>query len=393
MDWSPIIKGVIALLAISLGAIITYRISQREMHAPLDVDRQVGLAGGGAEDPGLPAQVWAVLAAIPEVPIVVSHHGRVLLPRAQAVAWGLVNSEEITNPDALNLVNRVRNEGGVHKTEIVTTAGQVPGSGPIHLQLRASHLSPGYVLLLVTDTTEARRLAQMRQDFVADASHELKTPVGALGLLAETIADNPDNPEMVQKFAASMQAETKRLGALVQDIIALNRLESAATQEPERVNLRQIVADACQEMMPAAATAGKSVTMKLPEEARIMLRGRGDQLQTAVRNLIDNALRYGGEGAPVEVELKILREDEPETLFAQVSVADNGEGVPPELRERVFERFFRADPARARETGGTGLGLSIVKHTCVNHRGRVWVEDAPSGGALFVMELPIEEAK
>ena len=222
----------------------------------------------------------------------------------------------------------------------------------------------GLVLVLAEDQTECRRVEEVRRDFVANTSHELKTPVGALALLAETIEDAADDAEAVRRFAGRMRQEAARLTNLVQDLITLSRIQAAEPiPDPRPVELDAVVAEALDRCRMKANARG--ITLTSTGTRGLSVLGDEDLLVTALRNLLENAVAYSPERTSVVVGLE--RSDG----HVELSVADQGIGIPERDLERIFERFYRVDPARSRATGGTGLGLAIVKHVMAAHGGRV----------------------
>jgi two-component system, OmpR family, sensor histidine kinase SenX3 len=235
------------------------------------------------------------------------------------------------------------------------------------------------VLLVVRDVTEARRVDAVRRDFVANASHELKTPAASIRAGAETIARAAvDDPAVVPRFAAQLERESVRLSRIVSDLLDLSRLESGSDLADD-VALDAVVRDEAERLSDAAHDAGVTVDLEL-EPARV--RGSARDLALLVRNLLDNAIRYSAEGASVDVRLASGDEE------AIVSVADTGIGIPARDVPRIFERFYRVDRARSRETGGTGLGLAIVRHIVENHDGSIDVRSELGAGTTFEVRLP-----
>jgi two-component system sensor histidine kinase SenX3 len=233
---------------------------------------------------------------------------------------------------------------------------------------------------VVDDITERRHLEAVRTDFVANISHELKTPVGAIGLLAETLQAE-DDPEVTERLATRIQNEALRVGRTIEDLLELSRIELGQVASPEAVAVDDIVQEAVERMRPAAEQAGISVVVAaVPGE--LVIAGDRRQLTSALSNLLDNAVKYSDPGGSVEVEAAA------EGAQVVISVADHGIGIPARDIERVFERFYRVDQARSRQTGGTGLGLAIVRHVVVNHHGSVDIESRLGEGSRFVLRLP-----
>lgn len=238
-----------------------------------------------------------------------------------------------------------------------------------------------YALLFADDDSEIVRMESARRDFVANVSHELKTPVGAMGLLAEALLESADDPDTVRHFGQKVQNESARLGAMVSELIALSRLQGAE----KLPNLEVVDVDGVVEAaMSNAALPADAAEIEITTDAPSRLQVLGDEmlLTTALTNLISNAVNYSPKGSPVAVSRALRRG------LVQVSVTDHGIGIAPKHQQRVFERFFRVDKARSRETGGTGLGLAIVKHVAINHNGRIRLWSKPGTGSTFTLELP-----
>jgi two-component system, OmpR family, sensor histidine kinase SenX3 len=244
------------------------------------------------------------------------------------------------------------------------------------------------VLVLVEDRTEARRVDEVRRDVVAIVSHELKTPVGAMSLLAEALMDAADDPEAVRRFAGRMQHESERLTRLVQDVIELSRLQGHdPLQAPTIVSLDDVVGEAVDRSRLTAEARG--IVLACGGQPGLKVMGDSRQLVTALGNLVDNAVRYGPAGSRVAVSTRVVQgTGGAGGLVAEVSVTDEGPGIAEAERERIFERFYRVDSARSRDTGGTGLGLSIVKHVAAGHGGEATVWSAEGTGSTFTLRLP-----
>jgi two-component system sensor histidine kinase SenX3 len=232
----------------------------------------------------------------------------------------------------------------------------------------------------VEDVTDRHRLEAIRRDFVANVSHELKTPVGALSLLAETL-DGEEDPLVVARLAGRVAAEAERLGCIIDDLLDLSRIEANEAPRREMVPLSVIVGQAVEPLRPVAATADVSVEVdEVPRHVAVP--GDRRDLVSAVGNLVDNAIKYSERGSHVRVTVRVDGE------WVDIAVADQGVGIPARDLERVFERFYRVDRARSRSTGGTGLGLSIVRHVAANHSGTVSVESREGEGSTFILHLP-----
>jgi two-component system sensor histidine kinase SenX3 len=266
------------------------------------------------------------------------------------------------------------------------------GVNPLGVHLRAMGIGAGYIAVEAADVTESHRLARVRRDFVANVSHELKTPIGALQLLAEALLDAtepagaaaPDLSEdlvAARRFAERIQHESTRLGRLVQELLELTRLQGAEPQPPpEPVAVDWVIAEVVDRTRTSAAA--RRIDVVVDGERGLTVHGSDTQLATAVSNLVENAINYSGEDTTVRITARA--DDE----HVEIAVADQGIGIAPTDVDRIFERFYRADQARSRSTGGTGLGLAIVKHIAGNHGGRVEVSSTLGGGSTFTLRLP-----
>ena len=235
------------------------------------------------------------------------------------------------------------------------------------------------VLVLVEDRTRERRVEAIRRDFVANVSHELKTPVGALNLLAEAVAEAADDPEAVQRFSARMRTESERLTRLVQQIIELSRLQGDdPLDEVDPVSVDAIAERAIDRV--GVDAADKGIELTFAGEHGFQVLGNGEQLVVALGNLVENAVAYSPDGTEVTVSAPATNES-----MVDLVVTDQGVGIPADELDRIFERFYRVDPARARSTGGTGLGLSIVKHVAATHGGEVRVWSVEGEGSTFTL--------
>jgi Signal transduction histidine kinase len=296
------------------------------------------------------------------------------------VANGLVRNHDLVHDELRHLARQVRRDGVIREAELDLPRGPL-GRGRIMVRARVAPLGSAHVLLLVDDRTEARRVEDVRRDFVVNVSHELKTPVGGLALLAEAVLEANDDPEAVARFAHRMQVESTRLTSLVQEIVDLSRLEIAGTlHDPELVDVGAAAAEAIEQSRLVAGSRGAEIVSSLAQGAQVF--GDSDLLTTAVRNLVGNAINYSAPGSRVAVSVRAADQ------LVEIAVADQGQGIPDSEQARIFERFYRVDAARSRATGGTGLGLAIVKHICANHGGEVTVWSEPGHGSTFTMRLP-----
>ncbi|MCU1420210.1 ATP-binding protein [Mycetocola sp.] len=334
----------------------------------------------GVVTPSVPDGVSQVLDALETAGIVVDPSRNVVKASPGALALGLVRDGRIAHAEIGRLADRVRDSGEASSADIDITRGRF-SDATVHLGVRAARLGTRYVLVLAQDHTESRRLDEVRRDFIANISHELKTPIGAVGLLAEALEPAADDPVQVRKFAARLRTEASRLARLTGEIIDLSRLQAAdALHQPELVAIDQVVAAALDQNRVAAEANDVSLVFAGDRAAKVY----GDEalLVVAVHNLIANAIAYSPPRGRVGVG--VSRKDG----IVEIAVTDQGVGIPEDDRDRVFERFFRVDQARSRNTGGTGLGLSIVKHTVQNHGGEVKVWSLVGRGSTFTVRIP-----
>lgn len=238
----------------------------------------------------------------------------------------------------------------------------------------------------IDDVTDARRVAAMRRDFVANVGHELKTPLGALAVLAETIPDSLDDPAVVTSLAGRLRSEASRLGKLIDDILDLSQAEALEAHD-EPVAIAPVVAEAVDEVSRTAGASGVDIEVSpIPPDLRVA--GDDRQLRSMVSNLVENAVKYSFAREPgVRPRVDVVVRVEGDSVV--IEVIDQGIGIPEAHLDRIFERFYRVDRARSRATGGTGLGLSIVRHVARNHRGDVSVESTDGEGSTFRVTLPV----
>ena len=351
---------------------------------------------GGASPPPtrLPAGIASVLSVLSSSAVVLDSEDRVLRASSAARAFGLVKGDQLLVGELLALARQVRRDGEIREGEIEVSDHKHGGRttsfavrvAPLGAPLGTADGTGGLVLVLAEDQTESRRVEEVRRDFVANVSHELKTPVGALALLAETVEDAADDPEAVRRFAGRMRYEASRLTSLVKDLITLSRIQAAEpVPDPVPVKLDAVVAEALDRCRMKAGARG--IELAAATEGGLVVLGDEDLLVTALRNLLENAVDYSPEHTRVLVSTKRASEH-----TVEISVADQGIGIPERDRERIFERFYRVDPARSRATGGTGLGLAIVKHVTAAHGGNVTVWSKVGAGSTFTLRLPLRPA-
>ncbi len=303
--------------------------------------------------------------------------------------FGFIDGDRLAIGELQALARQVRREGKPREGEIDILTSRFNGRAT-SFAVRVAPLGfevgdGGLILVLAEDQTESRRVDEVRRDFVANISHELKTPVGALALLAETVEEAADDPEAVLRFAGRMRQEASRLTDLVQDLIMLSRIQAAEpVPDPRPVVLEDVVNEAVDRVRMRATARG--ISIDVGGESGISIMGDEDLLITALRNLLENAVAYSPDKTNVVVNTRLAN-----SWTAEVSVTDQGIGIPERDRERIFERFYRVDPARSRATGGTGLGLAIVKHVTAAHGGNVSVWSKEGEGSTFTLRLPLRQ--
>jgi two-component system sensor histidine kinase SenX3 len=332
-----------------------------------------------AEEPVLPPGIATVLSVLRSSAVVLGEDDVVVKASAPAYSLGLVKGHALVSAELAELVEQVRRDGAIRETELLMS--RPDGLSPRHVTARVAPLSSRLVLALVEDRTRERQIEAVRRDFVANVSHELKTPVGAIRLLAEAVHDAAEDPTAVQRFSGRMITESERLTRLVQQIIELSRLQAdAPIDTPLPVQVEEVVKTAVDTSAIDADAARISVVSGGSSDLEVL--GNAEQITIAVANLVANAIAYSAEGSTVVVSTKGL----PESV--EISVVDQGIGIPEHEVGRIFERFYRVDPARHRSTGGTGLGLSIVKHVAATHGGDISVWSVEGQGSTFTLTLP-----
>ena len=320
---------------------------------------------------------------LPAAGVVVGAHDEVLEANPAAKSLGLVRGSRITLPELLQLVRSVRRRGEAHTVDLQISRGA--RAGLTYLTARVAPLDESLILVLADDRTIARRMEESRRDFVANISHELKTPIGAISLLAEAVEDAADDPVAVRKFASRMGIESARLTDLVGQIIELSRLQSDdPLAEPEVVEIDEVLTDAVERRRMDAER--RQITVAFSGAAGTRVLGNSRQLGVAVGNLVENAIAYSDEGARVVVAAHVQAKSDDD--YVEITVSDNGIGIPAGELDRIFERFYRVDYARSRANGGTGLGLAIVKHIAAIHGGGVTVWSQVGQGSTFTIRIP-----
>jgi two-component system, OmpR family, sensor histidine kinase SenX3 len=325
----------------------------------------------------MPAET--MLQLLPTAAVLLDADDVVRLANTAALQLGIVRGTSLDVPELSRLVHAARRIGKPQTAEFSLEFNDFPRRA-LSVGARAQPLDDGEVALVVDDLTEAKRVESVRRDFVANVGHEIKTPVGALQLLAEAALDAHDDPVAVQRFVGRMQHEAQRLSRLVQELLDLSRLQGGEPLPAStEVSVDAVLDEAVDRARLVAEARGISIVRG--GDAGLVVLGEEGQLVTAVANLLYNAVAYSPDGTRVALGVH-LRED-----VVEIAVTDQGVGISEDEQERIFERFYRIDPARSRATGGTGLGLAIVKHTVGNHGGEVTVWSQPGSGSTFTIRL------
>jgi len=330
----------------------------------------------------LSTQGFDLLHVIDAESLVVASGDQVIYYSNGIPTFNLVRDEKIQNKSLINLVRAVRRSGAVQEATLELPRGPI-GAGTHDLLVRVTPLGDeGLIAVLIFDDSEMRRLDSIRRDFVANISHELKTPIGALSILSEAVLEASNDPEAIVKFASRMQTEAKRLSDLVQEIINLSRLQDDdPLKNGKNFELAEVIFEAIDQSRLTAEV--RKISLYYESDLKAVINGDRNQVTMAIHNLIENAINYSPDSTRVAIDLKVRDQ------IAEISISDQGIGIPEKDLERIFERFYRVDPARSRFTGGTGLGLSIVKHIALNHGGDVSVWSVEGAGSTFTIRFPL----
>ena len=321
------------------------------------------------------AELNSVLNAIPLGVVVTDEQGNIVL--GNHVVAGVEISRHIdvlVNEAAERIIKKSRELGSTVRETL-----ELFGPPPRTLVIEARPLEGLKSIAIIEDISERTRIDAVRTDFVANISHELKTPVGALSILGDTIRDE-DDLKVIHRLSSKMVKEANRMAKTIDDLLELSRIELDVSAVLEPVSIFSVIAESIDRMAYFAAQAGISIVSQLPE-ADCVVKGDRLQLVSAVSNLVDNAVKYSEKGDKVTVRVS------PGDAAIDISVSDEGIGIPQSDIDRIFERFYRVDRARSRGTGGTGLGLSIVRHVMNNHGGSVNVTSQEGEGSTFVLTL------
>ena len=334
----------------------------------------------------IPSSLIATLNSLNRESLILSTSGKILFSTEKIALLNLVNDAKISSEELLALVRVVRRTGATQEGSIEVARGPI-GQGKRELQITAALISQdGMVLVIIDDEGEKQRVDAVRRDFITNISHELKTPIQALSLNADALLEIKDEPERVVAFANKIKMQTSRLNDLVREIINLSKLQDSDPLDmAHEIEIADVIREAinqCEVMAEA-----RKIQVAVGDIDNCTVVGNREQLVMAVHNLVENAINYSAEGTHVSVSTKV------DDNIVEILVKDQGIGILDENLDRIFERFYRVDPARSRATGGTGLGLSIVKHVSKNHGGEVKVWSALGVGSTFAIRLPIAKEK
>jgi two-component system sensor histidine kinase SenX3 len=328
----------------------------------------------------------AVLNSLNRESIILDSTGKIIFETSKTSLLNLVSEGKVTSEELSALVRVVRRTGKSQEGSIEVARGPI-GKGKRELQITATLISPdGAVLILVDDEGEKQRVDAVRRDFITNISHELKTPIQALTLNSDALLEVKNEPDKVILFANKIKTQANRLNDLVQEIINLSKLQDSdpldMADQVEVIDVINEAVDQCE-----AVAEARNVLIDIGEVDDSTVIGNHNQLVMAVHNLVENAINYSSDKTRVTISTKV------DSQIIEILVKDQGIGIADENLDRIFERFYRVDPARSRATGGTGLGLSIVKHVVKNHGGEVKVWSAPGVGSTFAIRLPITKEK
>ncbi|MEY4451589.1 MAG: hypothetical protein RLZZ380_710 [Actinomycetota bacterium] len=369
-DWGLLLLGV----SIGVAGVILFKVN-RSKKKVLPVRPQNMVLQGVNE----------ILEVLGPSALILNSSNYVVRATTAAIAIGLVEGRALTHKRLATLISRARESQDVVNLEASLPTGRKEEK--LFITARAKSIGDGNVLLIVEDRTESHRLDEMRKDFMANISHELKTPIGAVGLLSEAMENSLDQPEVLSKLVRNIRKESKRLSSLVQDIIQLSRIQGVSKVAiSKHIDMVDVVKEAIDRNGWRSEKHDVVIEFE-SEKPKIEVIGDAEMLTVAVKNLIENAIIYSNPGASVAVVLATNGN------LVEVRVKDTGIGIAKEDLNRVFERFYRVDQSRSRETGGTGLGLSIVKHAAITHHGDIQLFSKPGIGSTFTLRLPAVDKK
>jgi len=330
----------------------------------------------------LPELLLKTLNTLDRDSLILDKNGNAIFTTNNIDKLNILKDGKIFSEELLALIRVVRRTGEKQEASFELPRGPI-GEGKREIQVSVSMLSEnGLVLIIIDDEGEKQRIDAVRRDFITNISHELKTPITALSLNSDALLEVKNEPDQVVRFADRIKQQAGRLNDLVQEIINLSKLQDADPLDVARnVNILDVVKEAINQCETNAEA--RKISINLEKEDAAVVLGNRDQLVMAVHNLIENAINYSAAGTNVTIVVDVNEE------IVEITVKDQGIGIAQSEIDRIFERFYRVDPARSRATGGTGLGLSIVKHVAQNHGGEIKVWSAPGVGSTFSLRLPM----
>jgi two-component system sensor histidine kinase SenX3 len=330
----------------------------------------------------LPELLLKTLNTLDRDSLILDKNGNAIFTTNNIDKLNILKDGKIFSEEFLALIRVVRRTGEKQEASFELPRGPI-GEGKREIQVSISMLSEnGLVLIIIDDEGEKQRIDAVRRDFITNISHELKTPITALSLNSDALLEVKNEPDQVVRFADRIKQQAGRLNDLVQEIINLSKLQDADPLDVARnVNILDVVKEAINQCETNAEA--RKISINLEKEDSAVVLGNRDQLVMAVHNLIENAINYSAAGTNVTIVVEVNAE------IVEITVKDQGIGIAQSEIDRIFERFYRVDPARSRATGGTGLGLSIVKHVAQNHGGEIKVWSAPGVGSTFSLRLPM----
>ncbi|CAM4123475.1 ATP-binding protein [Kibdelosporangium persicum] len=362
----------LSICALLIGGIVGYFVGRARSRA----------AARGPSGPTVADLIQQIVHDSRNGVAVVNPFGGVVLYNPRAAELGVVHNNRLDDR-ARKAAESVAESG--EPIEIDLTPLETRGRQPEAVRAEIRPLVEGFTVVDAADESESVRLEATRRDFVANVSHELKTPVGAMALLAEAVLDAADDAEHVRRFGGKILREATRLGTLVTELIALSRLTGAEKlPELNAVDVDAVVQEALGRVTFTLESSG--VEIATDEPSGLLVDGDRTLLVTALSNLLENAVAYSPPGSPVSISRRM------HDGYVEIAVTDRGIGIADDHQQRVFERFYRVDKARSRVTGGTGLGLAIVKHVAANHGGEVKLWSKPGTGSTFTLRIPARRA-
>ena len=359
----------LAIVTFLVGSALGLSVARRRLQAASSVDGQAPIVVLRSNE-----LLSLAFDALPSGVVIAEADATILYKNAAAKAISGVRHVDVLVEEAVvALIKTTMNSEAQHRRF------ETSGSASRSFDLRTKHLSDGRIVATVEDVTEQARVDTVRTDFVANLSHELKTPIGGIAALADTMIGETD-PQVIERLSSRIVDESYRLSHIVDDLLDLSRIEFGGADDWEPVLVADVVNEVVARMHHEAMRAGVVVEAKNVAGTRVL--GDRMQLVSALENLVSNAVKYSGDGKTVLVEVQATSE------FVSIAVIDQGIGIGAKDHQRIFERFYRVDRARSRSTGGSGLGLSIVRHVVSNHGGTVSVVSEEGRGSTFTMVLP-----